>query len=261
MTADPPAGAGIDDRIAARRRTVRADRRAVRRRRTVRVLVAVLVLAALVLVERSPLVGLESVTVTGVERLEVAQVRDVAQLEPGTSTLRLRLGAVERRVTELPLVASVTARRVDPLTVEIAVVERTPVFRTAGSDPHLLDRAGTVIAPADGSVDVPDGLVELSIGGDPPQLGSTPGAGTATGSGVRVWRELTGPLRVEIEAVDVSGGGEVSLSLRTGVEVLIGRAERIDEKARALGAVLEDLDDTAVRRIDVTAPNRPAVTP
>lgn len=227
-----------------------------------RVAVALLVVVALVLIERSALVGLEEVQVAGTERLDPDEVREAAGLQLGTSTLRLRLATVERRVRQLPLVGEVDARRVDPLTVRITVEERLPALRARGEGHDvLLDREGVAIAPGDGSVETPRDLPRIDLPGPVPALGERPDPDAPVAAGVRLWRELTGPLRAEITRISVSGGGELRARLRDGTEVWFGPADRIDEKARALGAVLEDLEGTPVQRIDVTAPGRPAVRP
>lgn len=251
----------MDERIAERRAEVRRDEQLRRRRRTVRVAVALLVLVVLVAVERSPLVGLEEIEVVGTERLTAAEVREAADLAPGTSTLRLRLRAVEERVAGLPLVAAADASRVDPLTVRIAVTERVPALRLTGDPGWLLDREGTVLAPADGSVEVPAGAVRVVASGEVPAPGEGPEGGSPLAAAVGTWRGLTGALRAEVTLVRADAAAEVLLELRDGTEVRWGRAERHDEKSRALGAVLEDLAGAQVTTIDVTAPGRPSVAP
>lgn len=261
---DAAAGPGtrIDGRIAERRRSVRRERQLTRRRRTLVVVLSVVVIAALIAVERSPLVGIERVEVAGTERLTAAEVRAAADLEIGTSTLRLRLGEVEQRVAKLPLARTASARRLDPLTVHIDVEERVPALRVrAGDDDVLVDREGVVLAPADGSVDVPSALLPVRVSGSAPPLGERADTGTPMDAALRTWRGLSGPLRVEVEALRADAAGDVELTLRSGTEVRMGDAQRLDEKVRALGAVLEDLEGTPVQAIDVTAPGRPAVDP
>lgn len=263
---DGPAEAGsgttsIDERIAARRAQVRRDRRLARRRRTFAVAITLLVLVVLVAVERSPLVGLERVEIVGVDRVSEAAVRDAAQLALGTSTLRLRLGAVEERITELPLIRTATARRLDPLSVRIEVEERQPALQVSGDDDVLLDREGVVLGPADGSIEIPSGVVPVEVVDEVPAPGERPEQGSPLDGAVRTWRGLSGPLRVEVASFAADAQGRLTLQLQQGTEVRWGAAERTDEKVRALGAVLEDLAGTSVEAIDVTAPGRPAVEP
>jgi cell division protein FtsQ len=256
----PPTGAAagrIDDRIAERRRGVRRDRQRGRRRRTLTVLGVVALLVALVAIERSALVGLESVEVAGVDRLTEEEVLEAADLELGTSTLRLRLGRVEDRVEALPLTLAAEARRIDPLRVRITVTERVPVLvaRADGED-ALVDRSGQVIA-----VGAVDGLPTITVAGELPAPGERGPAGGPVDVAVTAWRGLSGPLRAEVIRYDPGSGEDLDLQLRSGVTVRFGRPERIDEKVRALGAVLEDVGETDVSAIDVSAPARPVVVP
>jgi cell division protein FtsQ len=246
----------IDERIAARRREVRGERRRWRLRRTLVVTLLLVLAVALVLVERSALVGLEEVQVTGTERLDPDDVLAAADLDLGTSTLRLRLGAVEERVEGLALVREATARRLDPLTVLIEVAERQPSLNVRhGDERRLVDREGIVLA--DGWV---DGLPEVRLAGAVPAPGEEVEADPALANAHRAWRSLSGPLRAEVVRYDAGGADELTLRLRSGTQVRFGRAERVDEKVRALGAVLEDVADLEVAVIDVRAPSRPVIT-
>lgn len=254
-----PAGDGavIDDRIAARRREVRRDRQRRRKRRTITVAVTLVVLALLYAVERSPLVGLEEVVVVGVDRLAADEIREAAGLELGTSTLRLQLGRAEARVEALPAVREAEASRTDPLTVRIEVTERVPVLEVRGDGPSVLvDRDGVVLAEGD-----QDGLPRVRIEGTPPAPGEEVDADPALANAFAAWRGLSGPLRAEVVRLRADGPTELTLRLRDGLDVRFGRAERIAEKVRALGAILEDIGDAEVSAIDVRAPAAPFVVP
>lgn len=213
------------------------------------------VVLALVLIERSALVALEEVEVSGTERLTPTDVRDAAGLALGTSTLRLDLGAAEQRVEDLPLVRAATARRVNPLTVHLDVVERRPALVVSGAGQAVLvDREGVVIM-AGKFGDLP--VIELGAG--PPSPGDTVAEDPALANAHAAWRGLSGPLRARVVRLEAAGANELELRLRDGLRVSFGRAERIDEKVRALGAVLRDVDEEDVARIDVRAPSAPVV--
>jgi cell division protein FtsQ len=251
----------IDERIAQRRAEVREQRRRVRLRRTVVVALLTLVAVGLVALERSALVALEEVQVGGTVRLTAEQVRSAAGLELGTSTLRLRLRPAEERVTELPLVRSAEARRLDPLTVRIEVVERTPAVLAEGAGERaLLDRDGVVILVGAAVEDEPlDGLPVVRLSDPPPPVGGVAGDDPALANAFEVWRGLSGALRAEVERYDARGPDELTLRLRSQVEVRFGPADRLDEKVRALGAVLDDVGATPIETIDVRAPSAPVV--
>jgi cell division protein FtsQ len=250
----------IDERIAERRAAVRDDERRDRLRRTRRVVLVVLVLAGLVALERSPLVGLEEVEVVGTERLVASQVSDAAELELGTSTLRLGLQAVTERVEALPLVRRATARRTDPLSVRIEVTERVPALVVSGDGTsRYLDRDGVVIDDLVPGEQPPPSLPVVALADAPPAVGELVAADPALANAHAVWSGLSGSLRAEVAVYRAPGPDELTLELASGIDVRFGRAERTDEKVRALGAVLDDIGDTPVASIDVRAPQAPVV--
>lgn len=222
-------------------------------------LVLAVVVAALVAVERSSLVALDAVEVRGLRDVAESEVLAAADLELGTSTVRLRLGPAEERVEALPRVRSATVRRADPLTVVIEVEERRPALLVeAGEERLLLDTEGVVIAEARGGDDLP----RIVLG---------PGVDVAVGQGVddvpalaaavAVHDGLPGPLRARVVTYRSDRDRGVELVLDTGTLVRFGDDRRVDEKSRALAAVLEDLGGRAVGTIDVRAPRAPVVVP
>lgn len=222
-------------------------------------MIVMLLLVVGVLVERSSLVALDEVRVVGTQRLTPDQVREAADLRLGTSTLRLRLAQAEARVEELPLVDEADIRRVDPLTVEITVTEREPaIMVVAGSRALLLDETGVLLLEGRDP-----GLVVVELPGPTPlpALGERPARDTALGNAVAFHQELSGPLRAEIVRYRASGPRDLEAELAGGVRAILGEAVRVDEKVRALGAVLEDLGAEDVTAIDVRAPGAPVVIP
>ena len=245
----------IDERIARRRAAIRAERRRRRLRRTITVFVVALVMAGILVIERSSLVGLEEIRVAGVQRLEEATVREAAGLELGSSTLRLRLGTAAERVEELALVRSAEVSRVDPLTVLIEVEERRPALVVrGGGEQVLVDRDGVVLLEG-----VAEGFPVIALDGPPPRPGERVDLDPALANAHAVWRGLSGPLRSQVVEYQAAGADRLVLRLRSGVEVRFGRAERMEEKIRALGAVLVDVGTTPIETVDVRAPSAPAV--
>lgn len=248
----------VDGRIAERRKQVRDQERRRRLRRTISAVVFIAVLIVAFLVERSSLVALDEVEVVGAVRLDPDVVRDAADLPLGTSTLRLRLGPAEERVEALPLVAGAEVARVDPLTVRIVVQERVPVLVAAsGGKRVLVSSDGTVIARG-----AEDGLaiVEVRAGGLP-EVGDEVATSPPLEAALAIHLGLSGPLRTEVVRYIARAIDDIDAVLASGVTVRIGSADRLDEKARALGAVLEDLGAEPVGTIDVRAPRAPVVRP
>ncbi|MBW3576461.1 MAG: FtsQ-type POTRA domain-containing protein [Actinobacteria bacterium] len=256
----------MDTRIAERRAEVRREHMLRRRRRTLWIVVLVTVGGLLAWLERSPLVALQRVEVVGTSHVDPAAVRDAAALPLGSSTLRLRLGDARSRVEALPRVHRATVRRVDPLSVRITVEERRPrlVVHTAGAA-AVIDHDGVVLehrrlpdGTADaGRADGPPVVVTTAL--QPPAPGDTVDAVPGAASALRVHRQLPGPLRSQVERYDATEVDDLTLVLTNGVRVRFGRAERIDEKARVVGALLDEWSGTVIASIDVRAPGNPVV--
>lgn len=254
---DAPA---MDERIAARRAEVRRAQRRRRLRRTLTLLVVLLAGVAAWVVDRSSVVALASVEVTGVERLTVGQVRAAAGLPVGSSTLRLPLAAARDRVTEIPAVDSAEVVRREPVVLEIRVEERQPVLQ-------VTSRGGSAVLDADNVVFGPfcvacgdDTLPEVVVEGGVPTMGTEAGPLTPLGNAAVVAAELRPDLLAEVQVlrapVDLDA---FSVVLAEGTEVLIGRADRLPEKLRALDAVRSDLGARQVTTIDVRTPLAPVV--
>ncbi len=249
--------AEVDERFEQRRAEVRRTNRSRRLWRTITVLILLVVLAAAWAVERSWLVELAEIQVTGTQRLEPAVVLDAADLELGTSTLRLRLGPARERVEALPLVAHADVRRIGAVAVRIDIVERVPeLVGRLGESGVLVDAEGIVIATGQDPV-----LTQVRVSqGRLPQPGVRLGPDSALGAGHRVWQGLSGPLRAEVDHIEARSSADVDVLLADGTRVRFGRPDLLDEKVRALGALLEELAGERVRVIDVRAPANPTVS-
>lgn len=251
---DTPRGGG-HPRIRARRAEV--ARSAGRRRlRRANVVLAVVCAAVWTLVGlRSPLLDVDRVQVSGVERTSEAQVRAAAGLAPGDAMAELDLDSARRRVADLPWVRTAVARRLWPGTVRIVVVERQPLAAVRGprgwsrvdADGHVLDRTSRR----------PPGLVALA--------GARSGVpGGLLAQADRVALSTLGRLPPALVADAVTARGDPSglvLELADGFEVVIGDASDLRAKATAAVAVRRAADVARGCRIDVRVPTAPFLTP
>jgi cell division protein FtsQ len=246
----------MDERIADRRAGVRRERRASRLRRTLVVTAALVTIGALVWLEQSEMASVRSVEVVGIERVAVDTVLEAAAIPPGRSVLRLNSAAVEARVQALPVVRSASVRRAGLDRIVIEVVERQPVLVVdyRGMQ-RLLDRDGVVIEDG-GFAGVP--LVRLVT--PPPPVGGTTAAHAALANAYRAWAGLSGPLRAQVLFLNAPDDVGLELELTSGITVRFGRAERIEEKVRAIGAVLDDIAGSEITIIDVRVPSVPVVS-
>ena len=218
-----------------------------RRWRVWRYVVALLSVAALVAtavwaVWFSSLLAVERVEVEGTRRLSVAEVREVADVPDGVPLARLDLVAVELRVQSLAAVRSVDVSRRWPHSITVEVEERRPVagVQIAG-ELRALDADGVVFGtPGDA-----EGLPRL--------VTTTDASAEVLREGAAVAAALPASLARLVDHVELHTVDEISLVLDDGRLVRWGSAERSDDKARVLTALLRQPG----RVLDVTVPEQP----
>lgn len=255
--------AAIDPRIRARRIAVRRD---VGRQRLHRVGIALgvaaVVLAAGALVT-SPVLDVDRVEVAGAARVDRATVRAATGIDAGDPLLTVDTGRATSAIMALPWVSTVTVVRSWPGTVEVTVVERTPVAGLLDGDGRaaLVDADGRVlevVAPEAAGVVLVDGVADVG----------RPGSDVAEAArGVlAVAGGLPDPVRPVVERVVRTEEDELHLALRLAPETdtvvaRLGDDRDLPFKLSALATVLAsvDLEDAAV--IDLAVPSAPALTP
>lgn len=245
----------VDERIAERRAGVRAQRRRARLRRTLLVVLLTSIAGGAVWLEQSEHLAVRDVVVLGAARLEPEEVVDASGVEIGTSIARMLPGRVAGRVETVPLVRSAEVTRSGLREVTITVLEREPVYTaTSRALSVLVDRDGVVVR--EGS----DGLLPtVRLVTVPPAPGELVAAHEALANAHRVWTGLSGPLRSRVVRMDAPDIDRLVLILDEGPDVIFGRAERLEEKVRTMGTVLDDVAGSEVTVIDVRVPDVPVV--
>jgi cell division protein FtsQ len=154
---------------------------------------------------------------------------------------------VAARVAKLPKVFSVDVSRSFPSTVEITIVERTPVAGVSTAEGvHLVDATGLDYEVVKQR---PPGIPELAVStarpGDP-----------ATRAAVAVLTAIPQQLRAQVAQVIAKTPGDVRLILADEREVRWGSAENSQRKAAVLAALLTRPGKT----YDVATPDFPTVS-
>lgn len=244
----------MDRRIAERRHQVSEDKARGRLRWLILVVAGVAAVGLMVWLINSPLLSIRTVTVTGADHSNPAEVAASLGVEQGTPTISVRGEAIERALSTDPWIASAYVTVSWPGTVDIDVVERTPVA-------SIVTDGGVYLVSADAVI------IDRFEGGPVPPIIATDSAGAA-----RVGSHIGH--RATVAAVDfvtaLSEGirrstvltvtGDTVEAEVAGIPVIIGRPTDMAVKA----AVVEALLATGIEpgsRIDVTAPTRPAVAP
>lgn len=245
----------VDGRIAERRAEVRRARQRARLRRTIAVLLLLLVAAAAVGFLRSEASTVRSVRVEGVERLAVEDVVEASGVIVGDSAVRLWPPRIVRRLESLPLVRTASVERRRLRDVVIVVTERAPVYGVVyRGEAVLVDRDGLVVDRGE-----PGRLPIVTVVSAPPRPGEPVAGHAALANAHRVWSGLSGPLRSRVVAMRAPDEDGLELTLGDGLVVRFGRAEQLEEKIRALGAVIDDVSGTEVTVVDVRVPGFPVV--
>ncbi len=245
----------------------RPDSRPVRRRPSVLLsrfwkpaVAAVAVLAILgaisVVVLTTPGLAIDRIVVRGHFRLPASTVEGLLADLRGQNILRADLEAARARVFGTPWVEDVSLWRVLPRTIEVRVVERTPIaIARLGQRLHLMDARGVVMAefgPAYQDLDLPivDGLSRAPARGDAR-------LDPARVDAVRRFLEALEArpaLKERISQIDVSYPRDVvvlldddSASLRLGEAQFVERLEFYFEMLPWLGDQFQDIEYVDLR--------------
>jgi cell division septal protein FtsQ len=214
-------------------------------RRTLILLVLILV-GGLVLAVYA--LRVDRVSVEGLRRLPARTVVEASGVEPGDRILWIRMSSAERRVEQLPGVASATAERVLPGTVVIHVTERVPLARLDGAPELVVDASGSIF-PA-GEERVPALLYRWR---GRPRPGSRVDERSRT-----VLRALRGFPPVFREwGRRIYVGPPVVLTLSGGTEIRFGAPTDLEAKAHTAAAVLKASKGVELAYIDVRSPTAP----
>lgn len=240
----------VDPRIAARRAGIRSRRRS-------RVWMSIVVVAVLLAtgfgITQSPLLDVDEVEVIGARRSGAARVLEAAGVEPGTPLLGLDLSGPRRSIAALPWVDQVRSSRTWGGKVTFDVTEREAIAQIpAGEEWALADREGRVL-----QVSPTRGALPVVLAAPVPQPAE--------------WlSESALPLLEASEAlIPLQGKGIGPISWANGQVVvgLVGEGEvhwggRDDPggKADALSRILAAVDLKCVQTVNLTEPERPALT-
>jgi cell division protein FtsQ len=262
-------------RIRARAAAVLARRRQRDRLVTASLAAVVAVALAGVGLVRSPLLSVEAVRLPGLAPAAAAELSAALGVPAGANVLDVDLDALAARAEGLPWVATASARRRLPSTVEVRVDVREPVLAVdVGGTRYLLDAAAVVVAA------VPRGAASAVVPGDPgalPDVLATTApvvgrrlADRGVQAAAAVAADMPPGIRPLITAYRPTADGQVDLVLqvpgpRGPVELTahLGPATDVRAKAAALAALVAEVGRAGlpVRALDVRSPGRPVAVP
>lgn len=198
--------------------------------------------------------GVRTLDVRGATPGVALQVRRALRPSQGTSLLKLDVAAARRAVEALPTVESATFDRAFPHTLRVFVTPERPVAVVRqGATSYLVSARGRVVAKVDRRAR--PGLARIWVKRD---VHLTPGA-LAEGD-LAVAIDTVAPLarsRFPARVTSVTTkGGELTLRLRSGLQLLLGEPADVRLKLAVAARVLPLVGgDTGY--LDVSVPERP----
>jgi cell division septal protein FtsQ len=262
-------GPPVDPRF--RRRWVEARRAEGRRR--LRIVLGVLAIVAVAGAAFglffSPLLRVRDVIIRGNAHTPVAQVLAAARLAPGDpATPMVDVGATRARVAveSLPWVAGASFVRRWPWTVVITVSERKPVAWVVSGQSHdVVDQSGRVLEVSPASLTAPSlplirGASGAAAGGQlSPQTGYSD---QELGELLAAAAAVSPPLSHRGLVLQYSAPvGLVGYLGRERTLVLLGDGSALPTKMAVLEELASRVTLTGYSQVDLTVPERPALTP
>jgi cell division protein FtsQ len=175
------------------------------------------------------LLGVRTVTVTGLRALPADQITGAAGIRIGEPLARIDVAAVQARVGAIPGVARVAVTRSWPSTLRIAVTERTGVaVVTVAGKPWLVDASGVRFQQL---ASVPTGTPRVVVRDAGP-------TDRATVAALAALSALGPTVRAQLVAITAQTPDSVTLTLTRGRTVLWGDGADSPAKAKVLAALL-----------------------
>lgn len=241
----------VDPRLQARRIEVARGQGRKRRRWVAAGVVAVGLVVGAAALTQSPALDVDALPVKGGSRVSPDEARAASGIVQGAPMVGVDTAAAERRLEALPWIERASVSRSWPGTVQIALVERTPIAVVgSGAGAVEVDRTGRVLGPAAGD-DLP------VVAGGAASVGDE-----LTSAQRRALSALAGlpdELRPEVASADASASG-IRFTLGDGIVVRWGDPSQPTAKADALQVLLEQADRSTIATIDVSVPRAATVT-
>ena len=245
-----------DSRIEDRRKIV-VNKLASNRRRLLTAAGSVIgVVAFVLIVLASPIIGVRKVEIEGARYVSADLLIAVEKSLDGKSILTVDTRAAERRLEGDPWVESVRIRSFFPSRLVIEIVERKPVAFYIGVDnrSRVVDSQGRVLA-----VETGQPTQYLQITGVGPNLAPGASAGTVYKAAAQLAAGLPDELSERVLNVGVGGPNQLIMTLRTGTLINFGPPVDLQNKLISLLVLLRRQDAKQILSIDLTDPRTPTV--
>lgn len=211
------------------------------------VVVAIIVFVAGVLA--SPLFAIRRVTFEGVVYTSPETVEKVTEAIKGASVFTVDTAKAREQLLDDPWVAEVRITTDFPGKALVEVAERKPVVWYVGDDEkaRVVDDRGHVVAVLDGWP-----TKYLRVIGTGPSLDAGAIADDVYRAAAQLVLALPGEIRSKVKALELSGGGELAMILKTGTIVRFGPPTGLQDKLIAVVVLFRRQDPATLAVVDVS---------
>lgn len=205
---------------------------------------------------KTPLFAVQTVEIRGAKGREAAAVRNALAPLLGSSLVAMEPGSVERRLARVPLVAEARYDRAFPHTLRVFVeVERPLAVLRRGADSWLVSARGRVVQrlgqkrlPRLPRIWLPR-ATQVAVGSV---------VSTDARQAVKALAPLLGTTFLRRVVFVRAAPGELTLAVRSGVELRLGTLDRLALKLQVAKQLVPPVERGALPAyIDLTAPERP----
>lgn len=255
----PSSRRAVNPTILSKRQERERKRRAQlmeRLKRVALVVGAVLALSVLIsTVRNAEVFRITSVEVTGTTRVDVAAVREMADIPPDATVFTVSEDDVRARLVLDPWIEDAQLARRLPSTLVIELVERVPAAVVdTGTEFWWVDAQGVVLGAA--SLDTTATTVMVRGIPDFEPVAGERSTSETLSNALAVLKGISPELRAGVRSVSAPALLETALITDGGVEVMIGEAMRLEEKSQlALRILAEEGEDVVF--VDVRSLERP----
>lgn len=211
------------------------------------VAVAVIVFVAGVLA--SPLFAIRRVTFEGVVYTSPKTVEKVTDAIKGASVFTVDTAKAREQMLDDPWVAEVRITTDFPGKALVEVAERKPVVWYAGDDEkaRVVDDRGHIVAVLDGWP-----TKYLRVIGTGPSLDAGAVADDVYRAAAQLVLALPDEIRTKVKALELSGGGELAMILKSGTLVRFGPPTDLQNKLIAVVVLFRRQDPATLAVVDVS---------
>lgn len=199
----------------------------------------------------TPMLAVESIRITGANRLKVAQLQSALKSQLGTPLPMVNADKIGEALKPFPLIESFSITSRPPHSLVIRITERSPIAEVqVGGTTYLYDPAGVRIGQAKGS----DNYPQIAINGDPANSAEYALA-------IDVLLALPASLLPRVYSIDAKTKDNVTMELRgnAGQRIVWGDASRSALKSKVLAALIRNYKKSDRVTFDVSSPTAPVV--